>query len=1296
MSEQATLQKALYTIKKLKSLLEENKSHAPQPIAIIGMSSRFPTATGKDEYWKMLCEGRNIISSLPEKRWDLLKGTHEYEIRDALHPYYGGYLSDIDLFDAYFFGISPREAQRIDPQHRLLLEVAYEAFEDAGIPIEKLAGSNTGVFSSLYMSQLGHMQHMDTEMDALFFPTGNAISIAANRISYLFDLHGPSIIVDSACSSSMASLQLACLNLQNKVCDLAVVCGAKLNLLPYVNYVLTKAKMLSIDGQCKTFDADANGYVQGEGVGVIVLKPLSQALKDADRIYGVITGTAVNQDGKTNGLTAPNGLQQELLLKAAYQAAKINPEDISYVECHGTGTFLGDPIELEALGEVVGKNRDKDHPCWIGSVKTNIGHLEPAAGIAGIMKVALALQHGQIPPHLNYFTPNPHIQFDKYHFSIPQKMQEWPRYGSHRTAGISGFGFGGTNSHVVMRELAEDEKPVIQHTNNHSTELFTLSAKDPAALSLYVNKWCDFIDNNASLDLTQICYNLHTRRSHYFCRLGIVANSIHDLYEKLCTLKSELLIANQYTDSIFINLNKDKMSHLNNETELQKLAVSYMNRDAINWKTVEEYRLYPNMDLPLYPWQHKHYWPPLVNNHSSAAVVDPYPLQGKHIPSPLNTLQFEFLIDVKRMPDVEDTYNVVHAGYYMEIFAYAVKYINAQATFTIEDHAFLSPLFAQNDAVVTVQLIVEKSEQDVYVYHIYSRVKDQKNWVNHAKGVLILNTLPEKVISTVDEIKKRCHIHGSAEKMYERITAMGMPTGESIRWTQQYWQNEKEILCEFKQPLSTQDKNNLYVLQLHPGVFDGSIQPVFMLLPDEHVKPYIASGAKRVNFYGMRPGPYFLYGVMRSITESGDKIICDCYLMTEQGVVIAEFDEMGLAQLDDKVQIQKMMEEKDRHVKVDLTTLDSIERKKYVMNFLTEQCANIFSIPKEEIEVNRSLQDMGIDSLMAIVLMRTLEMGLGISYSMHDLLEGPTITELCDFVLSTVSPVQSTTPQVIKAVTVSNPWIAYRQVQAHAKVKLFCLPYGGGGASLYRDWQAMLPDTIEVCPIQLPGREARLNEAPIGNIDVLVDQLVENLKSELTMPFAFFGHSFGSLIAFELIRALRKQNLAMPMHFFASAFPDPRVPTKSLDALLQDLKAIGIDLFALGSEQAIAQMPEDKLKQLADIFSENGIADYGDSLMNKEIIKVLLPIFIADMGIPKHYHYRDQAPLNLPITVFLGKKDTWVLPEDHQSWRDHTSKQCDIHEFDSGHLFIKDQAVLKQVLQYISRALVTKEVEMLM
>jgi acyl transferase domain-containing protein len=733
MTDITTLQKSLLMIKKLKKLLQEQKDKLFDPIAIIGMSCRLPQAKNHHEFWDLLCQGKNLITPIPDERWALLNNTSEITQRDDGLDYLGGYLTHIDEFDAYFFGISPREAVRMDPQQRLLLEVSYESFEDAGISVEALARSNTGVFSSLYASQFGHLQQLDSDMDALFLPTGSAVSIAANRLSYVFDLRGPSMVLDTACSSSLIAVQLACLNIQAGLCSQAIVSAVNINLLPSIHSVLSKATMLSPTGQCRTFDAAADGYVQGEGAGAIVLKPLSKALQDKDRIYALITGSAVNQDGKTNGLTAPNGLQQESLLRAAYQAAKTDPATVSYIECHGTGTFLGDPIEVQALGAVVGKNRDKDKPCWISSVKTNVGHLEPAAGIISIIKVALALKNKVIPPHLNFITANPHIPFADYGLTIPRKLEQLPNYSDCRIAGVSGFGFGGANAHIVLREMPLEEQTIASSAMTKDLELFTVAAKDIPALHSLIGLWCDYLKNNKEIPLAELCYNVHCRRSHYSQRLAIIAHSVEDLYQKLSDLQ---LNTQSIKEGTFINLEIKKSNSLVTLSEfdgidLPTLANHYVNNAAIDWKKYEKDRFYTPIDMPLYPWQHKKYWP--VLGGVSDVVVNPsYPMRGKFISSPLSSRQFEFVFDTKVMPEIQDSFNVLHAGFYIEMLAYAMNQLHHSTEFTTQNLEYLSPILVPNGRTVFVQLIIEASAQNSLAFSFYS--DDGKgHWIGHAK-----------------------------------------------------------------------------------------------------------------------------------------------------------------------------------------------------------------------------------------------------------------------------------------------------------------------------------------------------------------------------------------------------------------------------------------------------------------------------------------------------------------------------------------------------------------------------------
>jgi acyl transferase domain-containing protein/acyl carrier protein len=517
-----------------------------EPIAIIGIGCRFPGAIDADAFWELLRNGVDAIREVPAERFNVEAFFDpDPAAPGKMNTRWGGFIEDVDQFDAHFFGISPREAARMDPQQRLLLEVAVQALEDAGQVGQELAGTPTGVFIGISNNDYGRIQLNDYRRIDAYAGTGNALSIAANRISYVFDFHGPSIALDTACSSSLVAVHAACNSLRRGECTLALAGGVNLILSPAVTINFTKAGAMAPDGRCKTFDARANGYVRGEGAGIVVLKPLTKARADGDPIYAVIRGSAVNQDGRSNGLMAPNPRAQEAVLRDAYLRAAVSPCDVQYVEAHGTGTFLGDPIEAKALGAVVGVNRDPGRPCAVGSVKTNVGHLEAAAGIAGLIKVALALKHREIPPSLNFHEPNPHIPFDQIGLRVPTTLEAWPTQAVARLAGVSSFGFGGTNAHVVLQGAPEPnsgitaadsgcEDPRSDIRDADSAFLLPLSARDPTALRALARSYQNLLTpSQPRAPLYDICYSASTRRSHYDYRLAVTGNSAEQLSESL-------------------------------------------------------------------------------------------------------------------------------------------------------------------------------------------------------------------------------------------------------------------------------------------------------------------------------------------------------------------------------------------------------------------------------------------------------------------------------------------------------------------------------------------------------------------------------------------------------------------------------------------------------------------------------------------------------------------------------------------------------------------------------------------
>jgi acyl transferase domain-containing protein/NADPH:quinone reductase-like Zn-dependent oxidoreductase/short-subunit dehydrogenase/ubiquinone/menaquinone biosynthesis C-methylase UbiE/acyl carrier protein len=532
---------------------------AVEPIAIVGIGCRLPGGVrNPDDLWKLLVTGTDAVVEVPEERWHIPATYHPDPRRPGrMNTRWGGFLDHIDRFDAQFFGISPREAELADPQQRLLLEVAYHAIEDAGLTLPALANRRASVHIGICSWDYSFLQLNSESRPSIdaYTNVGSSLCIAANRISYFFNLQGPSLVVDTACSSSLVATHLGCRGIWSGESELAFVGGVNLTLRPELTIGFSKASMLSPDGRCKTFDARANGYVRGEGAGVIILKALSRALADGDRIYALIRATAVNQDGRTAGISLPNQAAQEANIVDALRLADIAPDSVQYVEAHGTGTAVGDPIEASALGAAYGKSRPREDLCVVGSIKSNIGHLEAAAGITGLIKTALCLQHRQIPKSLHFETPNPQIAFDDLRLKVANRLQQWPEtHGQPPRAGVNSFGFGGTNGHAILEAAPEPavtaRRPADRADAGGTREapdrlawMLPLSARSQSALSDVARRYLDALGDERGLQraaLSDICFSAGVKRTHHDHRLALAAHDKAELAEQLTAfLKGE-------------------------------------------------------------------------------------------------------------------------------------------------------------------------------------------------------------------------------------------------------------------------------------------------------------------------------------------------------------------------------------------------------------------------------------------------------------------------------------------------------------------------------------------------------------------------------------------------------------------------------------------------------------------------------------------------------------------------------------------------------------------------------------
>lgn len=725
----AALEKASITIRQL---LEENASlRAKESIAVIGMSCRFPGgANSPDLYWDLLKSGRDAISEVPPSRW--ISADYLSDDRAAPGRMYcskAGFLDiPVDAFDASFFGISPKEANALDPQQRLLLELSWEAIEHAGIAPDCLKNTRTAVYVGMsgddYSRHHRHSGNLES-IDA-YSLTGSTSSTAAGRISYTLGLHGPCITLDTACSSSLVALHLATRSLRAKESDMALVGGVNLILSPEVHIAFSKLQAISADGKCRTFDAAANGYVRSEGCAVVLLKREADALRDGDRILAVIKGTATNQDGKTSGLAAPSGRAQQAVIKEALADADLQHHEIDYVEAHGTGTSLGDPIEVEALAQTVGANRPQS--LKVGSAKSNIGHMEPVAGLGGLLKIILSLQHEAIPGNLHFHTPNPHIMWGEPAIEVLTKQTPWPKGEKPRYAGLSAFGFSGSNAHIVIAEppLAMSDlqaQTPAQHTGTSSDNsvVLCLSARSETSLHLLAGRYIEALKSTPEPALRDFCLSALATRTRFEHRIAVAGTSTKELIQGL---------------KAFI----DK----------KQMPQACITDQDLAWQQTEKPKGQGRAALPLYAFDRQRYWsrPPVFETTT--------PKKSHAMGSPslsANAYQTEW-VEQEISPPLEETSNAPHSNRIFSIdarlsgFADALKSMGATvATYPVPD-----ALFSQSaEAACATDVLVNWPDHQTMIEHPFKLTEFCGYLITLAQKLVTYSTPPKLWLVSVGQ-----------------------------------------------------------------------------------------------------------------------------------------------------------------------------------------------------------------------------------------------------------------------------------------------------------------------------------------------------------------------------------------------------------------------------------------------------------------------------------------------------------------------------------------------------------------
>ncbi|MBV9083653.1 MAG: SDR family NAD(P)-dependent oxidoreductase [Acidobacteriaceae bacterium] len=789
----------------------------PDDIAIIGIAGRFPGAAGPAQFWDNLAKGSVSITEVPSDRWDAARF---YDPRPGqsgkTNCKWAGFLSDIDKFDSLFFNISPKEAEFMDPQQRLFLETAWAALEDAGTPEAQLSNSRCGVFVGAGAGDYAQSMLAAGVLPDAYAFMGNSPSILASRISYLLNLKGPAIAIDTACSSSLVALHLACESIASGTSDLAIAGGVCILTTPNFFIAASKAGMLSPSGQCRAFDRAADGFVPGEAVGAVVLKPLMQALKQGDFIYAVVKGSAINQDGRTNGITAPSATSQAMVETTAYQRAGCSAATIGHIEAHGTGTKLGDPIEVEALANAFQAHTSERQFCSIGSVKSNIGHTMTAAGIAGLIKVLLAIKNRQLPPAAGYDRQNDAIGFEHTPFYVSRELQPWRPVGgcSLLRAAISSFGFSGTNAHIVIEEAPDSQRAWVPRP----AHLIPVSAKSDSSLRARLCDLKEWIEGRgASCELDEISYSLSTGRGHFERRAAIVVSSKHELVKHLRAATEENNWAGWFVSGKPApNLNC-KLGGSTEIATLRTLAGAYSKGENTDWSRLYSKPTPRRVPLPTYPFERRSFWfKPLAAARMTSVA---HPLLGRALPEAKGPA---FAISLRRSdPFLRDHVvngrSILPGVCYLEMACAASRVSNPEQ-FVVSRAKWLTPLEVDDHGAEAILHLGRRNDT--------TKFEARSGNVVYCTGYIerLAGAAASSPAIELSAVRTRCRRTFEPESLYQMFSSAGVLCGPSCQGIQSLSVGEKEALSE----IAHNEPNETYTL--HPTLMDAAFQTAMALL----------------------------------------------------------------------------------------------------------------------------------------------------------------------------------------------------------------------------------------------------------------------------------------------------------------------------------------------------------------------------------------------------------------------------------------------------------------------------------
>jgi acyl transferase domain-containing protein/surfactin synthase thioesterase subunit len=1246
----------------------------PGPIAVVGIGCRLPGGVDDTEsFWKLLCAGVDATREVPPDRWqaDALYDPDAAAPR-KMYVRRGAFLDQVEGFDAAFFRISPREAQKLDPQQRLLLEVAWEALEDANLPLDPLVGSDTGVFlaagPSEYRSRLAAAGLDGQDAYGL---TGNLSCSLSGRISYVFGFQGPTMTLDTGCSSSLVALHLACQSLRSGETELALAGGVNLIIDPETTIDLCKSSALAPDGRCKTFSTGADGYARGEGCGLVVLKRLSDARRDGDRVLAVIHGTAVNHGGRAAGLTVPSGPAQEALMRKALRQVAVDPAEVGFVETHGTGTHLGDPIEVGALAAVYGRASGRRSPCALGALKTNVGHLELAAGIAGFIKAVLCVRHGEIPANVRLGELNPKLPLEGAALSFPTERQSWPERYARRIAAVSSFGMGGTNAHIVVEQAPEE--PVRAPAEAHAGPvLVPLSARDPSALRVMAERYrMRLVSGGAQSDLVDVAYTAALRRAHHSRRIAVVAQHAEEAAELLqAWLHGEARTAvvaghdapGQRRLAFVFSGQGSQWVGMGRQLYAQDAAfraamdacdaairraggvvlVELLHADDLAARLREPEVLQPALFAVQVALSAalgaRGVAPDAVVGHSVGEIA------AAHVAGALSLDEAAQIVCMRsRLIRMHATGRggMAQIDLSVEEVERVIGGFAGRLTVAISNAPCAMVLAGDIEALD--ELLVELERRDIGARRVKVDFAFHGPQMDQAAAFLRRGLELRPGVATT--------------ALFSTVTGRqvdGADLGAA------YWADNLRQPVRFSHAIAALAEDGVDVfleISPHPvlvqsiadtlahhgreGVTRGSLRRD----GDESAALLVAIGGLytagcALDWAKLAPAgrpvqlPAYPWQRRRYWIDHRPGRELRPEQAAEPGIYTTELPERN----------DRPATPGDGWLRTLLAQADREHRRGLLAGHLREQLAGVLGISAAEIEPRTPLPMIGLDSLMGTELRRRLERSLGRPLSPTLILRNPTLDALTAHIADLDDHTHGDRNKDTQSAT-PGAWVVVPRPEPGARLQLVCFHYAGGGASMYRDWPALLGPQVEVCAVQLPGREERIDEPALTRMEPLLDALVAELVPRLRGPFVCFGHSMGALVAVELARRLAAEGRPGPAHLFVSGCAGPA-----------------------------GYVPGEALHGLGDAEFRAALRRHGGTpeavLRDEGLMALLVPLLRADFGVAERWAYRSGPALGCSITGFAGELDPIAGPEQVQAFATETTGRFDLRRFPGDHFFV--------------------------